>query len=183
LIFQTRRPSLSYLHGCRHLVEDAPVVRFLQKMLIDAINRRRVRPALRALREHYRVRFRVDGELREITQPPLAIKDKLASRIKVISKLDISEKRVPQDGRMKLKLSADKAIDFRVSTLPTLFGEKIVMRILDPSSAKLGIEALGYEPDQKERLLRAIGAPTAWCSSPAPPARARRCRSTPASTS
>ncbi len=128
----------------------------------------------------YRIRFRVDGELREIAQPPLAIKDKLSSRIKVISRLDISEKRIPQDGRMKLVLSSNRAIDFRVSTLPTLFGEKIVMRILDPSSAKLGIEALGYEPDQKELLLGAVSAPTAWCWSPARPARARRCRSTPA---
>jgi type IV pilus assembly protein PilB len=107
---------------------------------------------------NYRVRFRVDGELREITQPPIAIKDKLASRIKVISRLDISEKRVPQDGRMKLKFGA-KSIDFRVSTLPTLFGEKIVIRILDSSSTKLGIEALGYEPEEKVRLLEAISRP------------------------
>jgi hypothetical protein len=98
------------------------------------------------------VRFRIDGELREITQPPIAIKDKLASRIKVISRMDIAEKRVPQDGRMKLKFG-NKAIDFRVSTLPTLFGEKVVIRILDPSSAKLGIEALGYEKIEKDRLL------------------------------
>jgi type IV pilus assembly protein PilB len=104
------------------------------------------------------VRFRVDGELREITQPPLAIKDKLSARIKVISRLDIAEKRVPQDGRMKLKFG-NKAIDFRVSTLPTLFGEKIVIRILDPSSAKVGIEALGYEKVEKERLLKAIQRP------------------------
>ena len=104
------------------------------------------------------VRFRVDGELREITQPPIAIKDKLASRIKVISRLDIAEKRVPQDGRMKLKFGA-KSIDFRVSTLPTLFGEKIVIRILDSSSAKLGIEALGYEKIEKERLLACIYRP------------------------
>ena len=95
----------------------------------------------------------------EIAQPPLVIKDKLASRIKVISKLDISEKRVPQDGRMKIVLSKTKAIDFRVSTLPTLFGEKIVMRILDSSGIKLGIEALGYEPDQQEALMDAIGRP------------------------
>jgi len=104
------------------------------------------------------VRFRVDGELREITQPPIAIKEKLASRIKVISRLDIAEKRVPQDGRMKMKFGS-KAIDFRVSTLPTLFGEKIVIRILDPSSAKLGIEALGYEKIEKERLMTAIVRP------------------------
>ena len=139
-------------------VEDAPVVRFLQKMLIDAINARASDLHFEPYEYHYRVRFRVDGELREITQPPIAIKDKLASRIKVISRLDIAEKRVPQDGRMKLKFGS-KAIDFRVSTLPTLFGEKIVIRILDPSSAKLGIEALGYEKAEKERLLATIQRP------------------------
>ncbi|HEV7913827.1 MAG TPA: type IV-A pilus assembly ATPase PilB [Albitalea sp.] len=139
-------------------VEDAPVVRFLQKMLIDAINARASDLHFEPYEYHYRVRFRVDGELREITQPPIAIKDKLASRIKVISRLDIAEKRVPQDGRMKLKFGS-KAIDFRVSTLPTLFGEKIVIRILDPSSAKLGIEALGYEKIEKDRLMVAIQRP------------------------
>ncbi len=139
-------------------VEDAPVVRFLQKMLIDAINARASDLHFEPYEYHYRVRFRVDGELREITQPPIAIKDKLASRIKVISRLDIAEKRVPQDGRMKLKFGS-KAIDFRVSTLPTLFGEKIVIRILDPSSAKLGIEALGYEKIEKDRLLACIQRP------------------------
>jgi type IV pilus assembly protein PilB len=120
-------------------VEDAPVVRFLQKMLIDAINMRASDLHFEPYEYTYRVRFRIDGELREITQPPVAIKDKLASRIKVISRMDIAEKRVPQDGRMKLKFGT-KAIDFRVSTLPTLFGEKVVIRILDPSSAKVGIE-------------------------------------------
>jgi len=139
-------------------VEDAPVVRFLQKMLVDAINMRASDLHFEPYEYHYRVRFRVDGELREITQPPIAIKDKLSSRIKVISRLDIAERRVPQDGRMKLKFGS-KAIDFRVSTLPTLFGEKIVIRILDPSSAKLGIEALGYEKIEKERLLAAIQRP------------------------
>jgi type IV pilus assembly protein PilB len=139
-------------------VEDAPVVRFLQKMLIDAINARASDLHFEPYEYHYRVRFRVDGELREITQPPIAIKDKLSSRIKVISRLDIAEKRVPQDGRMKLKFG-NKAIDFRVSTLPTLFGEKIVIRILDPSSAKLGIEALGYEKIEKDRLLKCIQRP------------------------
>jgi type IV pilus assembly protein PilB len=139
-------------------VEDAPVVRFLQKMLIDAINMRASDLHFEPYEYNYRVRFRIDGELREITQPPIAIKDKLASRIKVISRLDIAEKRVPQDGRMKLKFG-NRAIDFRVSTLPTLFGEKIVIRILDPSSAKLGIEALGYEKIEKERLLSAIQRP------------------------
>jgi len=139
-------------------VEDAPVVRFLQKMLIDAINARASDLHFEPYEYHYRVRFRVDGELREITQPPIAIKDKLSSRIKVISRLDIAEKRVPQDGRMKLKFGS-KAIDFRVSTLPTLFGEKIVIRILDASSAKLGIEALGYEKIERDRLLHCIQRP------------------------
>ena len=140
-------------------VEDAPVVKFLHKMLIDAFNMRASDLHFEPYEHTYRVRFRVDGELREIASPPIAIKEKLASRIKVISRLDISEKRVPQDGRMKLKVGPDRVIDFRVSTLPTLFGEKIVIRILDPSSAKLGIEALGYEPEEKERLLHAIGRP------------------------
>ena len=139
-------------------VEDAPVVRFLQKMLIDAINARASDLHFEPYEYHYRVRFRIDGELREITQPPIAIKDKLSSRIKVISRLDIAEKRVPQDGRMKLKFGS-KAIDFRVSTLPTLFGEKIVIRILDPSSARVGIEALGYEKIEKDRLLAVIHRP------------------------
>ncbi|MEP7283121.1 MAG: type IV-A pilus assembly ATPase PilB [Rubrivivax sp.] len=139
-------------------VEDAPVVRFLQKMLIDAINARASDLHFEPYEYHYRVRFRIDGELREITQPPIAIKDKLASRIKVISRMDIAEKRVPQDGRMKLKFGS-KAIDFRVSTLPTLFGEKVVIRILDPSSARLGIEALGYEKIEKDRLMNAIQRP------------------------
>jgi len=139
-------------------VEDAPVVRFLQKMLIDAINARASDLHFEPFEYHYRVRFRIDGELREITQPPVAIKDKLASRIKVISRMDIAEKRVPQDGRMKLKFGS-KAIDFRVSTLPTLFGEKVVIRILDPSSAKLGIEALGYEKVERDRLMHVIQRP------------------------
>ncbi|WP_311221728.1 MULTISPECIES: type IV-A pilus assembly ATPase PilB [unclassified Acidovorax] len=140
-------------------VEDAPIVKFLHKMLLDAFNMRASDLHFEPYEHQYRVRFRVDGELREIASPPIAIKDKLASRIKVISRLDISEKRVPQDGRMKLKVGPDRVIDFRVSTLPTLFGEKIVIRILDPSSAKLGIEALGYEPEEKARLMHAIGRP------------------------
>jgi type IV pilus assembly protein PilB len=140
-------------------VEDAPVVRFLHKMLMDAFSMRASDLHFEPYEHTYRVRFRIDGELREIASPPVAIKDKLASRIKVISRMDISEKRVPQDGRMKLKVGPDRVIDFRVSTLPTLFGEKIVIRILDPSSARLGIDALGYEPEEKERLLKAIGRP------------------------
>jgi type IV pilus assembly protein PilB len=140
-------------------IDDAPIVKFLQKMLIDAINLGASDLQFEPFEKFYRIRFRVDGVLREIAQPPLAIKEKLASRIKVISKLDISEKRVPQDGRMKLVLSKTRSIDFRVSTLPTLFGEKIVMRILDGSQAQMGIEALGYDPDQKETLMKAIQRP------------------------
>jgi type IV pilus assembly protein PilB len=140
-------------------VDDAPVVRFLHKMLMDAFSMRASDLHFEPYEHNYRVRFRIDGELREIASPPVAIKDKLASRIKVISRMDISEKRVPQDGKMKLKVGANRVIDFRVSTLPTLFGEKIVIRILDPSSAQLGIDALGYEPEEKERLLQAIGRP------------------------
>ncbi len=140
-------------------VEDAPVVRFLHKMLLDAFSMRASDIHFEPYEHNYRVRFRVDGELREVASPPVVIKDKLSSRIKVISKLDISEKRVPQDGRMKLKVGPDRVIDFRVSTLPTLFGEKIVIRILDPSSARLGIDALGYDPEEKQRLLDAIGRP------------------------
>ena len=128
-------------------------------MLLDAFNMRASDLHFEPYEHSYRVRFRVDGELREIASPPVAIKEKLASRIKVISRLDISEKRIPQDGRMKLKVGKDRMIDLRVSTLPTLFGEKIVIRILDPSSAKLGIEALGYEPEEKARLLKAIERP------------------------
>ncbi|MFM2056366.1 MAG: hypothetical protein RLY71_751 [Pseudomonadota bacterium] len=139
-------------------VEDAPVVRFLQKMLIDAINMRASDLHFEPYENTYRVRFRIDGELREITSPPVAIKDKMSSRIKVLSRLDIAEKRVPQDGRMKLKFG-NKSIDFRISTLPTLFGEKIVIRILDSSSAKLGIEALGYEREERDRIMHAIKRP------------------------
>lgn len=140
-------------------VEDAPVVKFLHKMLLDAFSMRASDLHFEPYEHTYRVRFRIDGELREIAAPPIAIKDKLASRIKVISKMDISEKRVPQDGKMKLKVGPNRVIDFRVSTLPTLFGEKIVIRILDPSSAKLGVDALGYEPEEKKRLLEAISRP------------------------
>ena len=140
-------------------VEDAPVVKYIQKILIDAINLGVSDVHFEPYEKFYRIRYRLDGILSEVAQPPLVIKDKMASRIKVISKLDISEKRVPQDGRMKLVLSKSKAIDFRVSTLPTLFGEKIVMRILDSAGVKLGIEALGYEPAQQQQLLFAIGRP------------------------
>jgi type IV pilus assembly protein PilB len=140
-------------------VEDAPVVKYIQKILIDAISAGASDIHFEPYEKYFRVRYRVDGILNEIAQPPLAIKDKVASRIKVISRLDIAEKRVPQDGRMKLMLTKNKAIDFRVSTLPTLYGEKIVMRILDSSGVKLGIEALGYEPEQQKHLLDAIKRP------------------------
>ena len=140
-------------------VDDAPVVRFFHKMLVDAVNSRASDLHFEPYEFTYRVRFRIDGELHEVASTPPAIKDRLASRIKVLSKLDISEKRIPQDGRMKLKLGPERTIDLRVSTLPTLFGEKIVIRILDPSSAKMGIDALGYDPVEKERLLKAINRP------------------------
>ena len=140
-------------------VDDAPVVRFIQKVLLDAINEGASDIHFEPYEKYYRIRVRTDGILREISQPPLVLKEKIAARIKVVSRLDISEKRVPQDGRMKLSLSKNKAIDFRVSTLPTLHGEKIVMRILDPTSAMLGIDALGYDPDQKAALLAAVERP------------------------
>src|SRR5512134_549237 len=155
----TESPETSTEETSTAEVDDAPVVRFLQKLLLDAIGEGASDLHFEPYEKFYRVRFRIDGVLREVAQPPLAIKERLSTRIKVISRLDISEKRVPQDGRMKLALSGQRAIDFRVSTLPTLYGEKIVMRILDPSQAKLGVDALGYEPDQKQVLLDAIQRP------------------------
>ena len=140
-------------------VDDAPVVKFIQKMLLDAITEGASDIHFEPYEKNYRIRFRADGILREVAAPPLVIKEKIASRIKVISRLYIAEKRVPQDGRMRLVLSKSRAIDFRVSTLPTMYGEKIVLRILDPSSATLGIDALGYEPQQKALLLDAIERP------------------------
>ena len=140
-------------------VDDAPVVRYLQKILVDAISAGVSDIHFEPYERFYRIRYRLDGQLMEIAQPPLAIKDKMASRIKVISKLDISEKRVPQDGRMKLVLSKNRAIDFRVSTLPTLYGEKLVLRILAAAGVKLGIEALGYEAQQQQLLMDAIKRP------------------------
>ena len=140
-------------------VDDAPVVRYIQKILLDAISAGASDIHFEPFEKFYRIRYRLDGRLIEIAQPPLVIKDKVASRIKVISKLDIAEKRVPQDGRLKLMLSKSRAIDFRVSTLPTLFGEKIVMRLLDSAAALVGIEGLGYEPDQQALLMHAISRP------------------------
>ena len=149
----------SVLDAAQNEIEDAPIVKFLNKILMDAINLGASDIHFEPFEKFYRIRLRVDGVLREHAQPPVTIKDKLVSRIKVLSKLDISEKRVPQDGRMRLVLSAVKAIDFRVSTCPTLFGEKTVMRILDATQAQMGIDALGYDPDQKEILLEAIQRP------------------------
>ncbi len=150
-------------------IDDAPVVRFLQKLLTEAFHRGASDLHFEPFETFYRVRFRVDGVLQEVARPPLDIRDKIATRIKVLSRLDISEKRVPQDGRMKLliplpqskdsKETVEKAIDFRVSTLPTLFGEKIVMRILESSSDKLDIDQLGYEPQQKALLMDVIKRP------------------------
>ena len=140
-------------------IDDAPVVKFIQKMMVDAIAQGASDIHFEPYEKNYRVRYRVDGELREVAAPPLAIRDKVAARIKALSRLDISEKRVPQDGRLKLTLGKSHSIDFRVSTLPTLYGEKICMRILDPSAAMIGIDALGYEEDQKQALLEAVGRP------------------------
>ncbi|MHA7833629.1 MAG: type IV-A pilus assembly ATPase PilB [Algiphilus sp.] len=139
--------------------EDAPVVRYVNKVLLDAIRRGASDIHFEPYEKYYRVRLRVDGELREFARPPVQIAARLAARVKVLSRLDLAERRVPQDGRIKLKLSAQRAIDFRVSTCPTLWGEKIVLRILDSSSAQLGIESLGYEPDQRALYENALSKP------------------------
>ncbi len=140
-------------------VENSPVVRYLQKILLDAIQFGASDIHFEPYEKFFRIRYRLDGILQEVAQPPMNLREPIATRIKVISRLDISEKRIPQDGRMKLVLSNNKAIDFRVSSLPTLHGEKIVMRILDSSSANLNIDILGYEPEQKAALLHAIHRP------------------------
>ena len=140
-------------------VDDTPVVRFINKILLDAIKKGASDIHFEPYEKSYRVRLRIDGVLREVAKPPIQMSPKLSARIKVMSRMDTAEKRVPQDGRIKLKISKTKAIDFRVNTCPTLFGEKIVLRILDPSSATLGIDALGYEPEQKERYLNALANP------------------------
>ncbi|MFB2537896.1 MULTISPECIES: type IV-A pilus assembly ATPase PilB [unclassified Acinetobacter] len=139
--------------------EEAPIVKYINKLLVDAIRMGASDLHFEPYEKSYRVRYRVDGVLREIARPPLQLAHRLASRLKVMSQMDISEKRIPQDGRIKLKISKTKAIDFRVNSLPTLFGEKLVLRILDPSSAMLGIDALGYEPDQKALFMEALEKP------------------------
>ena len=139
--------------------DETPIVKFVNKVLIDAINRGASDIHMEPYEKFYRVRYRIDGMLREVAKPPLNLSTRITARLKVVSNLDISEKRIPQDGRIKLKLSKTKSIDFRVNTCPTLFGEKICMRILDSSSAMLGIDALGYEPEQKEAYLKALANP------------------------
>jgi type IV pilus assembly protein PilB len=140
-------------------IDDAPVVRFVNKILLDAIKKGASDIHIEPYEKFCRVRLRMDGVLHEVAKPPLALSMKIAARVKVMSRLDVSERRVPQDGRIKLKLSKNKAIDFRVSTCPTLFGEKTCMRILDPTSATLGIDALGYEAFQKELFLQNLLRP------------------------
>ncbi len=140
-------------------VEDAPVVRFVNKVLLDAIRKGASDIHFEPYEKAYRVRTRLDGVLKEVARPPLALSTKVTARIKVMARLDIAERRVPQDGRIKLKLSQNRSIDFRVNSCPTLFGEKVVMRILDPSSAKLGIDALGYEEFQKKLYMDALAKP------------------------
>jgi type IV pilus assembly protein PilB len=140
-------------------VEDAPIVRFVNKVMLDAIKRGASDIHFEPYERSYRIRLRLDGVLKEVASPPVQLAVKLAARLKVMSRLDIAERRVPQDGRIKMKITKNRAIDFRVSTCPTLFGEKIVMRILDPSSAMLGIDALGYEPFQKKLYMESLARP------------------------
>ncbi|MBM5812349.1 MAG: type IV-A pilus assembly ATPase PilB [Gammaproteobacteria bacterium] len=140
-------------------VEDAPIVRFVNKIMLDAIRRNASDIHFEPYEKYYRIRLRIDGVLREIAQPPVQLATKLAARLKVMSRLDIAERRVPQDGRIKMRLSKNRSIDFRVSSCPTLFGEKIVLRILDASTAMMGIDALGYEPFQKELYLKNLARP------------------------
>jgi type IV pilus assembly protein PilB len=140
-------------------VEDAPIVRFCNKVLLDAIRKGASDIHFEPYEKIYRVRLRMDGVLKEIAQPPVQLAGKLSARLKVMSRLDIAERRVPQDGRIKMKLSKNRAIDFRVSTCPTLFGEKIVLRILDPAQAMLGIDSLGYEPFQKDLYMKNLAKP------------------------
>ena len=140
-------------------VDDAPIVRFINKVMLDAIKKGASDIHFEPYERSYRIRFRLDGVLKEVAAPPVQLAVKMSARLKVMSRLDIAERRIPQDGRIKMKISKNRAIDFRVSTCPTLFGEKIVMRILDPSSAMLGIDALGYEPFQKKLYLESLARP------------------------
>jgi type IV pilus assembly protein PilB len=139
--------------------DEAPIVKFVNKMFLDAIRSGASDLHFEPYEKRYRVRYRTDGVLHEVSSPPINLAGKIAARIKVMSRMDISERRVPQDGRIKMKVSKSKSIDFRVNTLPTLFGEKIVLRILDPSSAQMGIDHLGYEPEQKDLYMEALSQP------------------------
>jgi len=145
--------------GASSDLDDTPVVRFVNKVLLDAIKKGASDIHFEPYEKRYRVRLRIDGVLREVASPPVSLGGRLSARVKVMSRMDTAERRVPQDGRIKMRISKNKAIDFRVNTCPTLFGEKIVLRILDPSSASLGIDALGYEPEQKELYLNALANP------------------------
>ncbi len=145
--------------GGRDDIEDAPIVRFVNKIMLDAIRKSASDIHFEPYEKYYRIRLRIDGVLREVAQPPVQLATKLAARLKVMSRLDIAERRVPQDGRIKMRLSKNRSIDFRVSSCPTLFGEKIVLRILDASTAMMGIDALGYEPFQKELYLKVLAKP------------------------
>jgi type IV pilus assembly protein PilB len=140
-------------------VDETPIVRFINKVLLDAIKIGASDIHFEPYEKSYRVRFRTDGILHEVAKPPMALAGRMSSRLKVMSQMDISERRMPQDGRIKMKISKKRAIDFRVNTLPCLFGEKVVLRILDPSSAQMGIDALGYEPEQKEMFMHALSQP------------------------
>jgi type IV pilus assembly protein PilB len=140
-------------------INDAPVVKFVNKVLMDGINRGASDIHIEPYEKAYRVRYRQDGILHEVANPPLALSGRIAARLKILSRLDIAERRVPQDGRIKMRISKNRAIDFRVSTLPTLWGEKVVLRILDPSTASLGVEKLGFEENQKQLFVEAINRP------------------------
>jgi type IV pilus assembly protein PilB len=140
-------------------IDDAPIVRFVNKVMVDAIKKGASDIHFEPYEKHFRIRLRQDGVLTEIARPPVALAMKISARLKVMARLDIAERRIPQDGRIKMKLSKNRAIDFRVNTCPTLFGEKVVCRLLDPSSAQLGIDALGYEEDQKQHYLNTLAKP------------------------
>ncbi|HWN40525.1 MAG TPA: type IV-A pilus assembly ATPase PilB, partial [Gammaproteobacteria bacterium] len=140
-------------------VDDAPIVRFVNKVMVDAIKKGASDIHFEPYEKHFRIRLRQDGVLTEIARPPVALAMKISARLKVMARLDIAERRIPQDGRIKMKLSKNRAIDFRVNTCPTLFGEKVVCRLLDPSSAQLGIDALGYEENQKQIYLNNLAKP------------------------
>ncbi|BCX82664.1 type IV pilus assembly protein PilB [Methylomarinovum caldicuralii] len=140
-------------------LEDAPIVRFVNKVLLDSIKKGASDIHLEPYEKSFRIRLRIDGILHEVASPPPSLATRIISRIKVMSRMDIAERRLPQDGRIKMKLSRNKAIDFRVNTCPTLFGEKVVLRLLDPTSAQIGIDKLGFEPDQQELFLKAIHKP------------------------